>query len=105
MELYKKLIKNILNIFRKKPLLDCKFSKGDLVKISSGIYHDLYGCRGYIKKIRENGIYYVSLISISEYQLKEFDGEFIPCWFAEHDLEFVNKDDERNYRIKKLLNV
>lgn len=96
-------IKNILNIFRKKPLLDCKFSKGDLVKISSGIYHDLYGCRGTIKKIRENGIYYVSLVYPSEYQLKEFDGEFIPCWFDESELEFVNKDDERDYKVRKLL--
>ena len=97
-------IKNILNIFRKKSLPDCKFSKGDLVEISAGIYHDLYGCRGTIKKIRENGIYYVSLVYPSEYQLKEFDGEFIPCWFDERELEFVNKDDERNYKLKKLLN-
>lgn len=81
-----------------------KFSKGDLVKISGGIYHDLYDCRGTIKKIRENGIYYVSLVYPSEYQLKEFDGEFIPCWFDESELEFVDKDDERNYKLNKILN-
>jgi hypothetical protein len=96
-------IKNILNIFIKKSLPDCKFSKGDLVEISAGIYHDLYGCRGTIKKIRENGIYYVSLLYPSEYQLKEFDGEFIPCWFDESELEFVNKNDERDYKLNKLL--
>jgi hypothetical protein len=71
--------------------------------LSGGIYHDLYGCRGTITKTKENGIYYVSLVYPSEYQLKEFDGEFIPCWFDESELEFVNKDDERDYKLNKLL--
>lgn len=97
-------IKNILNIFIKKPLLDCKFSKGDLVKISGGIYHDLCGCRGTIEKFRKDGIYYVSLVYPTSYQLKEFDGEFISEWFEESELEFVNKDDERDYKLKNLLN-
>jgi hypothetical protein len=92
-------IKKFFNIFEKKSLLECKYSKGDFVKISSGIYHDLYGCEGTIKKIIKNGIYYVSLVYPSEYQLK-----FIPCWFDERELEFVNKDDERDYKLKKLLN-
>ena len=81
-----------------------KFSKGDIVKISGGIYHDLYGCKGTIGKIKENGIYYVSLVYPASYQLKEFDGEFIPCWFDESELEFVNKYDERDYKLKTLLN-
>ena len=46
----------------------------------------------------------ISLVYPSEYQLKEFDGEFIPCWFDESELEFVDKDDERNYKLNKILN-
>jgi len=30
-------------------------------------------------------------------------GRYCPVWFDERELEFVNKDDERDYKLKKLL--
>jgi len=93
-------IKNLLNIFKKKSLSDCKFSKGNKVRIITREIDELKGCEGTIRKYRKEGIYYVDNILYPSVYM----GRYCPVWFDEHELEFVNKDDERDYKLKKLLN-
>ncbi len=97
-------IKNILNIFRKKSLLDFKFSKGDKVIIISREIDGLKGREGIVKKCKPKNdinIYYIDdIVYPNKYYLIHHE----PVWFEESELDFVNKDDERNYKLKKLLN-
>lgn len=80
-----------------------KFSKDDNVIIITKKYDELENCRGIVKKYHK-GLYYVFLVYPASYQLKDFDGDFIPEWFEEDELEFYYKDDERDYKVRKLLN-
>ena len=80
--------------------------KDNKVVISTSQYKDLKGRTGVIKKYKlVKGIkeYYVDdILYPSEYMLIQFDMH-IPHWFKETELEFVNKDDERNYKLRILL--
>ena len=75
-----------------------KFLKDDNVIIITKKYDELENRRGIVKKYHK-GLYYVFLVYPASYQLK-----FIPEWFEENELEFYSKDDEREYKLKKLLN-
>jgi hypothetical protein len=81
---------------------DVKFKKDTVIRIITDKYVELKNNRGIVKKYK-NGLYYIFMVYPASYQLKEFDGEFIPEWFEENELEFYYKEDEREYNLNKIL--
>lgn len=79
-----------------------KFSKGNEVVIVTREGEELKGRKGIIKKSKSKDgikIYYVDNILYPG----SYMGYYCPVWFEESELDFVNKDDEREYKLKKLL--
>lgn len=78
-----------------------KFSKGNKVRV---ITDGLKGREGLIVKgkIKKGDKYYY--IELSSYPNKYLGLPNIPHWFCEEELEFVDKDDERNYKLNQILN-
>ena len=80
-----------------------KFSKGNKIRVLTREWDGLKGREGLIVKGKtKDGDYYVELYHYpNKYYLVP---HAIPHWFCEQELEFVDKDDERDYKLKKLLN-
>ena len=82
-----------------------KFSKGNKIRVLTREWDELKGREGIIVKWKTkdgDNYYYVELyLYPNKYYLVP---HAIPHWFCEQELEFVDKDDEREYKLKKLLN-
>lgn len=82
-----------------------KFLKGDRVIIVTRAYDDLKYRAGNILTGKEStpdlNVYRVELdLYPSRYQLKQ---HLIPILFAEEELQFEDKDKERDWKLKNLL--
>ena len=81
-----------------------KFSKGNKIRVVTREWDGLKGREGFVKRSKRkdgDNYYYIELSSYPNKYLQI--PNVIPHWFCEEELEFVDKDDERDYKLKNLL--
>jgi hypothetical protein len=82
-----------------------KFSKGNKIRVLTREWDGLKGREGFVVKSKTkkgDNYYYIELSSYPNKYLQI--PNVIPHWFCEEELDFVDKDDERDYKLNQLLN-
>ena len=82
-----------------------KFSKGNKIRVLTREWDGLKGREGFVVKSKTkkgDNYYYIELSSYPNKYLQI--PNVIPHWFCEEELDFVDKDDERNYKLNQILN-
>ena len=99
----KKFLNNLIKSKKKED--NFKFSRGNKVVIIKRESDGLKGKKGVINKFKSvNGInvYYIdNIIYPNHFYLPP---NRPPKWFEESELDFENKDEEREYKLNKILN-